>query len=210
VTEFDWDTAYSDADLNDTPVDEHLIEFATDLSPGTALDLGCGAGQNVRWLVARGWDVTGVDISVKAIDLAHRGGLARRGDLADRGASERGQPARFLAADIRDWKPDGVFDLVISTYALPSGAAKHTVLATAAESVAPGGTLLVTEFSKDQHDAPWLSQDDVIELDDVLQHLDDFSIDVSLETDSAHVHGRHSQMMRVVVVKARRRGQADA
>jgi len=28
---------------------------------GTALDLACGSGRNLRWLVAAGWQVTGVD-----------------------------------------------------------------------------------------------------------------------------------------------------
>lgn len=30
-------------------------------SPGSALDVACGAGRNLRWLVHAGWQVTGVD-----------------------------------------------------------------------------------------------------------------------------------------------------
>ncbi len=40
-------------------------EFAavlTDAAPGRALDLACGSGRHARWLVERGWSVTGVDI----------------------------------------------------------------------------------------------------------------------------------------------------
>lgn len=30
-------------------------------TPGTALDVACGSGRNLRWLVEAGWQVTGVD-----------------------------------------------------------------------------------------------------------------------------------------------------
>lgn len=30
-------------------------------TPGTALDVACGSGRNLRWLVQAGWRVTGVD-----------------------------------------------------------------------------------------------------------------------------------------------------
>jgi SAM-dependent methyltransferase len=30
-------------------------------TPGTALDVACGSGRNLRWLVKAGWQVTGVD-----------------------------------------------------------------------------------------------------------------------------------------------------
>jgi SAM-dependent methyltransferase len=37
-----------------------LQRFAT-TPPGTALDVACGSGRNLRWLVDTGWQVTGVD-----------------------------------------------------------------------------------------------------------------------------------------------------
>ncbi|MCK5752828.1 MAG: class I SAM-dependent methyltransferase, partial [Mycobacterium sp.] len=66
-----WDDKYADADRvwsgdpNGTLVDE-----ASSLTPGRALDLGCGEGDDARWLAARGWSVTAVDISQVAIDRA--------------------------------------------------------------------------------------------------------------------------------------------
>ena len=36
---------------------------------GQALDLGCGAGRDTRYLLARGWDVTAVDREARAIAL---------------------------------------------------------------------------------------------------------------------------------------------
>ncbi len=51
-----------------------LEELASHLSPAAAvLDLGCGAGVPVtRWLVEKGFAVTGVDISDKQLELARR------------------------------------------------------------------------------------------------------------------------------------------
>ena len=36
----------------------------------TVLDVGCGTGDNAIYLVSRGFNVTGVDVSAKAIDIA--------------------------------------------------------------------------------------------------------------------------------------------
>ncbi|MDR7334095.1 class I SAM-dependent methyltransferase [Roseateles asaccharophilus] len=35
-------------------------------TPGAALDVACGSGRNLRWLVGAGWQVTGVDRDVAA------------------------------------------------------------------------------------------------------------------------------------------------
>ncbi len=42
------------------------------LSPGTALDVGCGEGGDALWLAERGWRVEGVDVSQVALDRAAR------------------------------------------------------------------------------------------------------------------------------------------
>ena len=62
MTAQDWDAAY-EGDVPDTPVDRHVIEVVGGLSPGTAIDLGCGLGQNSVWLARQGWAVTGLDIA---------------------------------------------------------------------------------------------------------------------------------------------------
>lgn len=47
-----------------------LIEATKELKPGAALDVGMGQGRNAVYLAQQGWDVTGFDISQKALDAA--------------------------------------------------------------------------------------------------------------------------------------------
>ncbi|PWB71595.1 class I SAM-dependent methyltransferase [candidate division GN15 bacterium] len=42
------------------------------IKPCRAVDLGCGAGNYAVWLAGRGFDVTGIDISAKAIEHARK------------------------------------------------------------------------------------------------------------------------------------------
>lgn len=76
-----WDTGVSPPEL---------LAFLDANPAGRALDLGCGTGTNVVTLGQRGWDVTGVDFSARAIGAARAraraAGLAadlRRGDVTD-------------------------------------------------------------------------------------------------------------------------------
>ncbi len=62
---------------NDTPweinrPDHNLIDFVTSLPVpvGSAIDLGCGTGDNSIWLAAHGFQVTGCDLSDIALDQA--------------------------------------------------------------------------------------------------------------------------------------------
>jgi 2-polyprenyl-3-methyl-5-hydroxy-6-metoxy-1,4-benzoquinol methylase len=49
-----------------------LIGATENLKPGTALDAGMGQGRNSVYLAQQGWDVTGFDISQKALDASQR------------------------------------------------------------------------------------------------------------------------------------------
>ncbi|MGA4843585.1 class I SAM-dependent methyltransferase [Streptomyces sp. G45] len=57
------------------------------IAPGRVLELGCGPGRNALHLAARGFDVTAVDLSPKAIDWARER------------AREAGAEVRFLLGD---------------------------------------------------------------------------------------------------------------
>ena len=67
-TKPDWDTGL-------TPPEVTTAQAAFN-QPGRALDLGCGTGTSAIYLAQHGWQVTGIDFSPKAIELAC--GKARR------------------------------------------------------------------------------------------------------------------------------------
>ncbi|SOD63593.1 Methyltransferase domain-containing protein [Streptomyces zhaozhouensis] len=113
---------------------EVLARETADLSPGTALDLGCGEGGDAIHLARLGWRVTAVDVS----DVA----LGRAADhAAEAGVADRIEWQRH---DLAETFPTGAFDLV-STHFLHfrDGTLSPHVLRAAAAAVAPGGTLLI-------------------------------------------------------------------
>ncbi len=72
------------------------------IKPGKAIDIGCGEGNYSVYLASGGFDVTGIDLSERAIDYARKN------------ASERGVNTRFLVMDIANLqKLKGKFDFVL-------------------------------------------------------------------------------------------------
>jgi SAM-dependent methyltransferase len=67
-----------------------VMAFLAQASPGRALDLGCGTGTNAITLSEYGWQVIGVDFSLKAIAAARRKAARKKlsidfyvGDVSD-------------------------------------------------------------------------------------------------------------------------------
>lgn len=113
-----------------------LVEQATDLDPGTALDVGCGEGADAIWLAERGWQVTALDVSTVALDR----GAARAAELGD----EVAQRIRWLPADLLTWDPaPEKFDLVSAQFMHLPQAPLEALHRRLAAAVRPGGTLLI-------------------------------------------------------------------
>ncbi len=110
----------------------HLVREVGDLTAGTAIDAGCGAGAEAIWLATRGWQVTAADIAAEA--------LARAAARAE--ASGVAGQVQWVQADLSVWEPDVRYDLVTTHYAHPAmpQLAFYDRIAT---WVAPGGTLLI-------------------------------------------------------------------
>ncbi|MBN8291817.1 class I SAM-dependent methyltransferase [Rhodobacter sp. NTK016B] len=120
-----------------------LAQFAAPLRPGRALELGCAKGDDAVWLASEGWQVTAVDISSVALELA--AGNAARKRVADRIVFER--------HDLSLSFPEGRFDLVTASFLhSPHDWPRSDVLARAAAAVAPMGHLLIVEHGTR---APW-------------------------------------------------------
>lgn len=79
-----------------------VLEFISQNPVGKALDLGCGTGTNAITLASRGWEVTGVDFSHKAIRKARQK------------ASLAGLRLRFIQADVTNlWMLQDHYDYVL-------------------------------------------------------------------------------------------------
>ena len=68
----EWDARYSEHDgarWSGRPNGRLLAEVA-DLTPGRALDVGCGEGADAIWLARSGWTVTAIEISEVALTRA--------------------------------------------------------------------------------------------------------------------------------------------
>jgi SAM-dependent methyltransferase len=128
-------------------VNVRLAELVDPMTPGRALDLGCGEGADAMWLAERGWHVTAVDISQTALDRA----------AADAAARDVAGSIDFRRRDVTESLPEGVFDLVSAQFlhsTVPMDRA--AVLRRAAAAVAPGGTLLVVDHAAAP---PWSKPD---------------------------------------------------
>lgn len=100
-----WNNLYSEKEqIWSGEPNKTLVSLIEHHQPTTVLDLGCGEGGDVLWLVQRGWQATGIDISDVAVNRARQA------------AEHAGVQAEFVAADLSDLRTDKTFDLIISSF----------------------------------------------------------------------------------------------
>jgi len=129
----DWNARYATDELIwKAEPNRFLPPEVAALVPGRALDLACGEGRNAVWLAQQGWQATGVDFAAE--------GLAKGRRLA----ADRDVDVEWVEADVSTWAaPPASYDLVVVFYLQLPAAERGTVMRTAADALAPGGTLLV-------------------------------------------------------------------
>jgi trans-aconitate 2-methyltransferase len=98
-------------------------------APKRVADLGCGPGNSTALLRAR-WpdaEIDGIDSSSEMLAEARRAGI----------------DARFVAADIAEWRPTGLYDVIYSNAALQWLGGHETLFPRLFSFVAPGGVLAI-------------------------------------------------------------------
>jgi SAM-dependent methyltransferase len=197
----EWDARYSEpvgAMWSGRPNGRLVVEVAR-LTPGRALDVGCGEGADAIWLARSGWTVTAIDISEVAL------GRARAA------AALAGVAVEWICGDaLQVAFPTGSFDLVSVQYpALPKAAGEGAVRALL-NTVRPGGLLLAVYHDLDDEHREHMKSRGVdpanyVDAGDLMQLLgDDFTLElhaveprIDPPADTPHIAD--------IVLRARRR-----
>jgi SAM-dependent methyltransferase len=111
------------------------------LLPCRTIDFGCGAGNYAVWLARQGFEVTGIDISPSAIDLARKN------------AAKQGVECTFIVADVlgdlreAEGPFDFGFDWELLHHIFPDDRPRY--MANVARLLRPGGKYLSVCFHED-------------------------------------------------------------
>ena len=176
---FDWNQSYSGSVTDYAEPDSAMVDIIDGLTPGWALDIGCGAGGLVVALAQRGWQVTGIDIATKAIEAARKI------------TQTKGVDAELFVADATTWKPNGTFDLITSSFALPgSKSGRASVFESMRESLAPGGTVLLKDFDSAMNRTGFFAGFDLVTVEELTAAFDGLDIIRTEIVDTpTHDHG---------------------
>ncbi|MCW2556706.1 MAG: Methyltransferase [Mycobacterium sp.] len=146
-----------------TPWDGHpmsptltaLVEGDSALEVGSALDVGCGTGDNSVYLAKHGWHVTGVDYVSKPLEAARAKARAA------------GVTVEFRQADATELESAGVgtgFTLIVDSGCLHGMSAqdRDAYVRGVSSVIAPGGLLLIVAFTPGgSFGVPGISPDEV-------------------------------------------------
>lgn len=120
-----------------------MVEGAQRLTPGQALDIGCGTGTNCIYLTQHGWAATGVDFVPRAIEMAHKK------------AAGAGVLPRFVVGDVTRLSKLGLgrdYDLLFDQgcfHSIPE-ASRDAYVRGATESARAGATMLMFCFVRSE------------------------------------------------------------
>ncbi len=176
--EIDWNDSYTGGLADYEPPDSDILGIIEGLSPGRALDVGCGAGGLVVALAERGWQVTGLDVADTAMKAARK-------ILPDRGVT-----AELIHADASVWRPEHEYDLIVSSFALPDRPARNEVLRMIREATAPGGSVVLKDFDSSMTRHGFFAGFDLVGIEELTAAFDGFELVRAEVVDTpVHHHG---------------------
>ena len=117
-----------------------VVAFLDRTPPGCALDLGCGTGTNAVEMARRGWEVTAIDISTRAVLAARRRAAAAR------------LPITVVQGDVSDLHGvHGPFDFVldIGCFHVLTREGQARYAAHVIRRTLPGATVMLYSFTGD-------------------------------------------------------------
>ena len=204
-----WDEVW-EAGAQESPhdgADALLLTALEGIVPGRALDMGCGDGSNAVWLAKRGWSVTGVDFSRKAVQAGRRN------------AATAGAEVEFIVADAAGYQPQVRYDLITSFYIHLPPDNRAAMLSNMRATLKPGGMLLFVSHDRSTPPSGWSKADlgTLTSVEEVVSELQGMEIERAevvelgeLPAHDRHDHGDHAHghvsNSTVVVARAKGRG----
>ena len=178
-----WNEIWADIEDCGSGSDEILVDQIECLTPGRALDVGCGTGGNAVWLAKHGWQVRAVDYSVVAIEKGKRL------------VAEEGVNVEFAVADASTHEPQGHYDLITCFYIQMVPPQRANMLAKVSKALAPGGTLLFVSHDKSGPPSGWSVEDlrSLTTPEEIVAELSELQIEQAfvLNHDSEGSHASH-------------------
>jgi SAM-dependent methyltransferase len=175
-----------------------LVSELADLTPGTALEAGCGEGANAVWLAEHGWQVTAVDISATALRRARAHADSLGVDVSGR--------ISWVEADLTAAPPAAAgFDLVTAHYLHPVAPFAQMVRLLA-DAVAPTGTLLVVGHDPaDAHSSAHAPAEVSFSAEELAAGLDASCWEVEVAETRTRDDATHDTTFHDAVLRAKRR-----
>ncbi len=170
-----WNEIWADIEDCGSGSNEILVDQVESLTPGRALEYGCGTGSNAVWLAKQGWQVTAVDYSGVAIEKGKRM------------AAEQALNVDFIVADASTYQPQGQYELITCFYIQLFPEQRAKMLANSSKALAPGGTFLFVSHDRSGPPSGW-SVEDLLSLttpEEIVAELSELQIEQAFVLNSS-------------------------
>lgn len=170
-------------------------------TPGTAIDLGCGVGNEAVFMLHHGWSVWAIDAESQALNM-----LQKRNDIT---ALDRLHAVCMNFEDVPAWKKLPCVDLLYASYSLPFCGPEHfyVIWRCVQEHIKSGGRFAGHFFGKGYQgfSAREMKTMTFLDREQVLALFQDFDIEYFNEIDEDGISGTqravHAHIFEVIALK---------